>query len=467
MERAQLSAARHKKHWSLEEAAERLGVDKATLQRWEKGKSMPQAVNLRKLCEVYEMTAWELGLEDEHPVVTQNTTLADQGNDALAAFRQQDLTMRFMRSIWNWPKQNARYHELQTLIALELEDNTSMNHDELVSRRDALRRLALLPIEVCGLSALIAVMKRPVEEILTQCASGIMACWYLRQGRELAFANDAVSKYIPILQEITQSAASSHRKAAAGLLAQCFLLKTSIANHIDAVGSNIALHYAQQAEGYSEMAGSLQLQILAVRMQANAYDYAERWKQALVAAEKAKYLIETNKRTHPTPPFIASFIYAGLANYQGHNGHKQDALRSLGDAYTMFFTQASEKAASDWFPINHSQANLLLHNGLIHFYLGDFKEACVSFVKIRNVQEMPQTTRIEALIDQVLAELQREDAPRDMDSCIDCWTQGMQGAIVMQSERWFNEARTAYMAMRAAWPAEKRIKDLREHVVHW
>ena len=35
MGRAQLSAARYKKHWSLEEAAERLGVDKATLQRWE------------------------------------------------------------------------------------------------------------------------------------------------------------------------------------------------------------------------------------------------------------------------------------------------------------------------------------------------------------------------------------------------------------------------------------------------
>ena len=80
---------------------------------------------------------------------------------------------------------------------------------------------------------------------------------------------------------------------------------------------------------------------------------------------------------------------------------------------------------------------------------------------------MPQTTRVEAFIDQLLAELQREDAPPDMDRCIDCWTQGIQGAIAMQSERWYNEARSAYTAMRSAWRTEKRIKALSDHLVHW
>lgn len=461
MERARLSEARHKRYWSLEKAAEHLHINKATLQRWEKGKSMPQAINLQRLCEVYEKTAWELGLVEEENVVAQHTPPVDQA-DELTLFRQKDLTMRLMSIVWNWPEHNARYHELQTCIVLVLEDNSNM--DERMSRRDTLLRLALLPIEMCGLSALIAVMKRPAEEILAQCAAGIMACWYLRQGKELAFVNNAISKYLPTLKELAQTGSASQRKAAAGLLAQCLLLKSSIANHVDIVGSNASLGYAQQAEKYSEIAEDLPLQVLAVRMQANAHDYAERWKQALEDAERAKSIMVKNKDVIPSS--VASFVYVGLANYQSHNGQKQNALRSYGQAYTTFFADASNQEKPVWYPVNNSEANLLLIDGLVHFYLGDFKEACDSFVKVRKLEKISQTMLVESYIDQVLAEVQREDT-RDMNLCIDSWTQVVQGAVEMQSERWFNEARSAYAAMRAAWPKEPRIKELRGQIVHW
>jgi transcriptional regulator with XRE-family HTH domain len=63
MKRANLTEARLKKCWSQEEAAEAIGIDHITLYRWEAGKSTPRGYNLRKLCEVYGMTAAELGFD--------------------------------------------------------------------------------------------------------------------------------------------------------------------------------------------------------------------------------------------------------------------------------------------------------------------------------------------------------------------------------------------------------------------
>jgi transcriptional regulator with XRE-family HTH domain len=65
MKRTKLVEARLKRHWSQAEAAEAVGVDYLTLYRWEAGKSTPRGYNLRSLCEVYGLTAAELGLDGE------------------------------------------------------------------------------------------------------------------------------------------------------------------------------------------------------------------------------------------------------------------------------------------------------------------------------------------------------------------------------------------------------------------
>src|SRR5713226_3282099 len=76
MERANLTEARLKKCWSQEEAAEAIGIDHNTLYRWEAGKATPRRYNLRKLCEVYGMTAAELGFEGKHKGRNETTSLA-------------------------------------------------------------------------------------------------------------------------------------------------------------------------------------------------------------------------------------------------------------------------------------------------------------------------------------------------------------------------------------------------------
>jgi transcriptional regulator with XRE-family HTH domain len=476
MERAPLlKQARLKKRLTREEVAERLDVDPTTVTRWEKGATTPQPINLLKLCELYGVTAQALGFDElllsdelplleKPPVVTQNTTTRDEVDDdpTLLPFRKQDLTLRLMRIPWNWPDHNARYQELQVLIPLQLEDNSSMNSDELITRRDAVRRLALLPIEICGLSALYAVLKRPREEILAQCAAGIIACWYLQKGKDLAFANTAVSMYIPTLKELAKSAPAAQRKAAAELLVQCLLLKSTLSREVYD-GSNEAVMDAQQAEKYSEMAENHLFQVLALRTQASAYSYGNQWEQALLAAEKARYLL-AQKQENTVPAVVQSYVYAGLANYQAYHGKKQDALASLGKAHTLFFAQSPDEPVPLW--IHHNKANLILNDGMVHYHLGLQKQALDSLAQIGTVEGRSEVIYVESLMNQVMAEISRDDQPRDIEWCIDLWIKGIEGAKMLQSRHWLNQGIQAYTALCAACPGEKRMKELREYILH-
>ncbi|HEU5229296.1 MAG TPA: helix-turn-helix transcriptional regulator [Ktedonobacteraceae bacterium] len=459
MERARLSQARHKKFWTLEEAAERIGVDPASLSRWEKGKSFPQPVNVQRLCNAYGMTAQQLGLEDEPlPEYGQNVLPVE---DALTLFQQQDLTLRLMRVVGQWNHQSTRYSVLQTLITQELEDSMNEDPQAQLSRRDALRRLALLPVELLGLSAVGVVLKYPTEDILAQCAAGITACWHLRRGKELLFASDTVTRYLPTLKAIAHGASSTQRKAAADLIAQGYLLKGLLARHVE--GYNEAIAYTRQAAIYGEAAENSTLQILALRTQGAAHYYANHWTQALHAAEQAGAVLETSKA--PIPPLARSYVYAGLASYQAGNGLKQEAFQSLGKAHTAFFAQPPDEPAPVW--IDHYQANLVLHDGMTHYHLGLQKEALNSFEQIHLDPAKTETVRVEALLNQVMAEVNRADTERDMAWCIDRWIQGIEGAKALQSEQRFNESLHAYSALCAAWPSEPHIKELRAYITHW
>ncbi len=74
---------------------------------------------------------------------------------------------------------------------------------------------------------------------------------------------------------------------------------------------------------------------------------------------------------------------------------------------------------------------------------------------------------VETMLDQVMTEVYRADPARDMERCITLWQQGIEGAKTIQSDQRFAKALIAYAAMRAAWPAESRVKALQQQLVHW
>lgn len=447
MERGRrLLEARLKKFWTQKQAAEKLGVARLTLSRWEQGLSEPQPVNLERICSVYEIAPSELGLAHISTPVQHSPV-----EEVPLPFQQQDLTLRLMRLVWQWSPHTANYTTLQQQVSQEIE------HSMDITRRNALRRLALLPIEMSGLSLVSLTLKAPEQEILAQCSAGLAACWSLRKGRELAFVSHVVSRYIPSLKLIAQS--SLHRKVATDLLAQCYLLKGLLAWHVE--GHEASIRYTHKAAQYGEVAGNDTMHILALRTSAAAHYYAGHYVQALQAAEQSRNILETGK---DVPAIACSYVYAGLATYQAHNQQKQDAFRSLGKARDSFFAQSPTEPIPIW--IDHYTGNLVLNDGRTHFHLGMHRQALDSYAQIHTDPAGSEAIRVEASLSEAMAEVYHV-GNRDMEWVIEKWIQGIEGAKALKSEQRFSEAVTTYAAMCAAWPAEPRITSLREHIIHW
>ncbi len=238
--------------WTQDQVAEQLGVEPTTVGRWERDQNKPRPTIHQALCTLFGKTKQELGLSDEPEVLPEEQTrktgpaeteekplltvpVVLEEDDACSAFATNDLTLRLLSLVWTRPlhTSKARCHALQALVTQELKPKENAMPESPVNRRHALRRLALFPIEVWGLSSALPILLHVPEEFLTQCAAGITACWHLRQGKDLAFAFAAVSRYMPTLREmVTHASKERQRQEAAELLAQCLILQASLARHL-------------------------------------------------------------------------------------------------------------------------------------------------------------------------------------------------------------------------------------------
>jgi transcriptional regulator with XRE-family HTH domain len=496
MERAQVSTGRNELLIAAREAlgsqetvAARIGVDRMTIHRWEQSLSFPQPRHLRKLCQVTGKTAVALGFAEEAPAEVEAPTAEEsteveyttKSEDMKQAegpkdlelpigkeyqdFRESSLVLRLFLCVKNSPRSSkARYHELQRLMALELRDN-KMDTNEL-SRREALKFVAAMPVEYCGLSTLRPVLKESHDEILLQCGAGITACWGLRKTPDITFAAQTAAKYIPTLKEITVIGSSQQRREAAELLFQCFLLLATH-SYVVMIGAPNAVAYGKQAKLYADMAENPLLQIAALRSQSVAYEYIGDWKLALNTGLKAKRLLETTKNM-PIPLLLDSWVRAGLSNYQAFFGRKDDAEALLRQARAAFEAQARGESAPIW--IDHSIGTLILLDGKTQMHLGLYKDAIDLFEQVdsdyANDTSTSFATRIEVGINQIIAELSRKDQAPNMDWCITNWQKSLNDARALQSTRKENRAIEAYAAMLRVWPEEKDVIELgQEHLM--
>jgi tetratricopeptide (TPR) repeat protein/DNA-binding XRE family transcriptional regulator len=468
MKQEKLIAARERMQWTIEEAAQRLGVDAEVLRKWEDGVADVPFSKMRKLGKLYNSSLIDLGLAKEYvPEDADARWIADvkQAPDVvvISDFQMEDLTLRLQRIIWKWDRSCRQYALLQASITREIEEHSKMNQQphHLISRRNALRRIVIGTIEFCGLSMLGPVLRRPVEEILTQCAAGIAACWQLKLGKDLNFALRAVSSYIPTLKAIAASPSRCHYSAS-DMLIQALFLQSALVRHVESIQPAISI--ARRAEEYSEETDNRLFQLLAVRMQAAAYYYGNQWQQALEAGEKARYLLE-DADGPPMSQLVRSYVYAGLATYQAREGLEQEALRSMEEASTAFYAQPTNEPPLIY--ADHSEENLILQRGLTYLHIGSSEKAVDAFKQAITSSAGSEMGRVEALIARAMIEASREDKPGDKDQSIDAWTQGIDGAIALQSEQRYNEGIITYAAMCGTWRTEKDVRDLREHIRHW
>lgn len=79
MKREGLIRARGMRGWSQADAAEALGVSRLALSQWERGVTMPHPANISRICEIYDMSAEELGLVEKPTMTRREMLLAVPG----------------------------------------------------------------------------------------------------------------------------------------------------------------------------------------------------------------------------------------------------------------------------------------------------------------------------------------------------------------------------------------------------
>jgi len=467
MERKKLKNARQYNHLTLAQAAEKLQVDTNTLWRWECGKTSPRTYNVIELCKLYQLSAAELDLEEfseKNGQASSHLVLPDASRgQAFESLLREDLTLALQEIVLTWPSNDTKYHKLQAQIQQVIGDFCAMNHalDPIIPRREALRRLAFLPVQLCSLSSLSAVFSRSYEEILTQCAAGIAACEELSHEGDLTTSFALLATYLPTLIAIVQDHAV-HRQPAALLTTQCLFAQTILAMHLESYPQ--ALDYARQAVTYSEAAGDIPLRITALGRLAWVYSSSNQRKTALGKALQMQALFQQNSLKLSLN--IQSYVYGVLAKNQASNRQVEAAQQALQQAHKAFFTASTYDTH-----VRHEAANFLLDDGVTHLFLGQPEAALQTFAKIIRPDDLisyiPLSKRLRPEVVNNLTLALLKTPQKDMEQIIFCWQAGLQGAQTLRSEQRFKESVHLQGLMEVVWPGEKRIAELRDHLVYW
>lgn len=462
MERAMsaLETARHKQRWSLEEAAQRIGVDRATLSRWEKGESKPRAVNLRRLCDVYGMSPQELGFGDDDDMMKSGAQTGD--GEAIREHIAGNLKLRLSALIF------APLTEFQVLhsIMLSMIEETTMNMEFAQAqrtRREALRELAVLPLMALNLTSFSQGKPRlnmaRAGDILAQCTAGVAACEELSKGNDhsdLLLAYDGLSKYFPVLKVIVKDSSSQLRKMATSLAAQAARIQALLSWHLH--GAREALQYGKEAVELARETEDTILIIDTLSYLTWVYYYAGQYKTAYNTSRHAYSLLQRD-----TPPQLQSCICAYTAVMGAKQGQRDTT--PLRKAARIFPTGEHETYGE------FGQSSLVLDDGMTHYYWGDYDKALDSLNQLIDADTLalkmplPERTRLEGLNFMALSSLKSKD--RDMERIIHIWTEAITKAKALRSEQRFNEACYIYDVFEVIWPGEVRIADLREYIVHW
>jgi tetratricopeptide (TPR) repeat protein len=294
-----------------------------------------------------------------------------------------------------------------------------------------------------------------MEELLWSLKTSIDACWHLSKESDIVAVYSVIATYLPPLTAIVKHI-PSHRKAAAHLAAQAFLLKAIIGRHV--AGLQAAETACQEALFYSHIAEEPVLHLASLRHLAMMYYYAKRHKEELALYHHMQPLLSQEAIS----PLVRSFVYAGWAGTQALNGLSQEAHASLALARDCFFLQPATEPSPLY--IDYDVSQLFMSEGLTYGDLGAYEKAFEAFLHVDGFSPkvpVAERGRLEFLNCQALTVLRLPNRDREMQQCIDYWTAGIQGAITLHSRQRYEEACHVYTCMEFVWPSEKKIKALR------
>ena len=401
MKRANLTEARLKKCWSQEEAAAAIGVDHLTLHRWEAGKSTPRGYNLRKLREVYCMTAEELGFESNHTV---------NFDPAKRETLQQLSTVLTVAAIGS-----------EIIIEPEFWERLLMAHDKP--------------------SVLTPVTLDHFENLLREC-------WELSNSNELAIAESVLSSFLPKVLNLPPDNAKIAHLASHGLRLQSVLV-----HHRLKISDKMSL--CEQSVDYARRSSNPDTLVAALLELAAAYKYNNLMNKWYSTLQEALYI--SPDATPLNQAHVYSYIATAFALYKRY----REAEMYMQLAFAVFPdnpTTHKEYALAD-----SSIFTLSYHAGKVRLAMNQIAEAYAAFESYQchvTGSNIPDRLRLEIVNAQSKAAIQEND----LEKYVHFLETAVTGAISLESRKRFDEAQKLFQQeLPEPWLTHPRIRSIAEH----
>jgi transcriptional regulator with XRE-family HTH domain len=445
-----LRRAREQKRWTIETAAEKVGVSWLTYSRWERGTHTPHLSTLDLLCQAFDLSPEDLGLarspqQETRDVATESTHTS-------------------LATLVSPPAQIALPRSSSDEVEVSEQDIES---DDDMNRREATKQIAALISDVLfmapqdlfnaqSLERLTRAFAKPSkidEQTLKHFGAITESCWHLMMGNELEIAEQTIWGYLPKLVVLAKQP-SEHQQTSATIASQGYLLAASLAGHRNDLHARE--RYCEQALQFGNLAQDRNLQMAALKQLALTFEYNDRPGAVLQTYQKAiPYLNEIS-------PLLRARMYAGLAGAHAQCGQKlggqeDQALRALALAYESF----PEKPEDDpgFLYADCDYYTIVLWDGLVHLDLDQPKAARTAFERIDGLQpkiKLPEKVRIEFL------NYQAETFSRlgKLDRACAYLEEAVSASLALGSERRYNESVEVYKEMRIVWRNEPRVRKL-------
>ncbi len=468
MERSKLAMARMRKHWTLSQAAERIGCDANTLNRWELGKTTPRGYNAQRLCEVYEATPAELDLQIVP--ATPEIVPSEEGTFSLGEFLPGPFTLPLLAieaisvssALWFIMKQQqwqalvtsyygrvASCEKLQAQLYDEISTMKPHADDEnySISRRQAIGAMIAAP-----LAAMTSQKPRTTlvaEEFLPQCAASISACWSMLNEGAFTIVEQALPVYLPSLMMYAQKP-SKYQKIAAYLASQAYQLSCEIA--IDRENFGTALDVGLKSFLYAQLAEDACLQVATLIRQANLYFHREQSLAALTTYQQALPLL------HDVTPLLRGRVHAGFAEVFAMRHQRQEALTSMRLGHEHYPMQPENDPAYRY--THFSRYSLYVFGeGQTRLFLGQAREALDSFTYVRESLLGPQAEPL-MYVDLAYYQATASMLLNDMEQSSSYLQLAATLAREHNSRLYYNKIFSIYQEMLKRWEHERRVKDL-------
>jgi tetratricopeptide (TPR) repeat protein len=348
---------------------------------------------------------------------------------------------------------------------------TDQNNPHQVAPHDQITRRDLFMLVVVSPS-LLAHMRRGwppagvIEEFLSEVTASVTTCWYAFRRGALTTIEHAVPQYLPELEELVKSS-SLHRKRAAYLAAQGFLLSSLVSLHRMRYTERVA--NCQKAVTYASASGDWALLVKSLDNLGDAFLLNEQPKESLNAYLQA----EDYSKSTRISGFLRSQVLVQLSQPYAKMGKSEEVRRFLDEAYATFADADSETPV--FLLTDNGRDQTILYEGSSILRLGNhareqgkldrarehWMNAAETFGKMAQLPsglEVP--TRIAAQI--LLAQALAYALARNMEGFLPAFKEGVKLAKELRSEKRKQEAREALKEAIGQWKGDQRITGLWE-----